>query len=380
MKVSLIFDFKEERWPSMERYSQRLYRALWSGYKSDQFDCRVPPFLQFLLPLQPLFKQIPYLRFWGNDLFFNRYITYPIFLKFKQGDINHILDHSYAHLVNFLDPKKTIITCHDLIPIKLHNPALIKDKYLRLFESTVKCLGKAGHVITDSQATKTDLIEKLGINDGKISVIYPGIDSDYAMINDGGILDEERVRRGILKDFINILHVGVNQPYKNVKGIFLAIQRLKNDGLKVNLLKVGQDFTVDQKEFAKGLGIIENIKFLPDVNNEELNLIYNISDLLLFPSFLEGFGFPVVDALACGTPVVCSRGGSLKEAGGDAAFYVDPANTLDIVRGIREALVVRLSSDFKIKQKEWMDWASRFKWEKTAQETYRVYENVLRQQ
>jgi len=377
MKVSLFSDFPQENWPSMQRYAYGLTKALADSYPKDEYQIGRPRFWHGLDRYHEVFKKFPLLRFWANDLFLNRYINYSLYTKFHYSNINHILDHSYSHLIPFLPRGRTVVTCHDLIPLKIHNPALPKNKYLRLFEGTVKNIRKTNWIIADSKATKADLITLYGVQQEKVEVIYPGLNPQFKTIEDSLTLKNNAAAIGLLENESYILHVGVNHPYKNVETIFKVLKKLRDFGIKIKLIKAGQDFTNAQKQLIKDLGIFDLIVLFLNPSDKILNIIYNSSSVLLYPSLIEGFGWPILEALSCGLPVVCSDRGSLGEVGGNCVFYSDPCDPEAITTAISEALELRQNPQFLTKQKEWQDWVKQFSWETTAKKTHQVYERVL---
>ena len=154
MKVTLFRDMGAEKWYSMDRYADCLQQSL-----SQKNELNVSSF-----STEPLVGSSIVRELWRTHV-------YPTFAQFRQGDINHILDHSYAHLLKFLDVKRTVVTCHDLIPLDFEENPLV----LAGFKDTAHYLHKAARIIAVSESTKDDLINKLGIDAGKIAVVYSGV-------------------------------------------------------------------------------------------------------------------------------------------------------------------------------------------------------------
>lgn len=236
---------------------------------------------------------------------------------------------------------------------------------------------KADHIIAISGFTRKSLIEKYGIPGEKISVVYLGYDENAFKKAEGGPVEDFRIRRKLPKDFI--LYPAATWPHKNHINLVRAYRIMRDKyGLKAKLVLTGirmQNHDVVEKEIvAQGLrGDIIHLGYLP---YEELPLLYNAAGLLVFPSLFEGFGMPVVEAMASGLPVACSNTTSLPEVGGDAAVYFDPENPEDIAgkvsgvyqdRGMREALA-----------RKGLERARLFTWERTAEETLKIYERVYR--
>lgn len=152
MTVSLFRNIKTENWFSMERYAQALAAELRTNSHEltiKEFSFSVPDFL-----------------FRGRRKFFWRFGAYPFLVRFFQGDVNHIVDHSYARAIKYLDKKKTIITCHDLIPLEYEKDS----QALEIFKKTISYLPQAAKIIAVSKATKKDIVEKLKVPEEKVVV------------------------------------------------------------------------------------------------------------------------------------------------------------------------------------------------------------------
>ncbi len=351
MKVTLFRDMKAEGWRSMDRYADALARELPTS------DCQLTAFV-----VEPPVKSARVRTFWRNEV-------YPRLAGLFQGEINHVLDHSYAHLLKFLDPKKTIVTCHDLMPLEYEADPILR----RYFLGTVVNLSKSALVLADSEATKREMIEKLSIDEGKIEVVYLGVDATFQPID----ADEEK--RRIRKEFnlpegkIIFSHGQAHLPYKNTEGIvraFAGVSKLRDD---VYLLRVNS-LTSEQKVILKSLGVNNRYREVINPSDEDLVRLYNGADVFLSPSFKEGFGLPVLQALACGLPVVISPDTSLEEIAGDCGVYVNPRDTQDIVRGLNRALSGGV--DLAGFRKKAADRARFFSWSKTADKTRRAYEKI----
>jgi glycosyltransferase involved in cell wall biosynthesis len=198
---------------------------------------------------------------------------------------------------------------------------------------------KADHVATVSDYSKAQIMETLGIPSSKITVIHCGVDAQFCRNGDeqGAQLVAESL--GIRRPYL--LYVGNLKPHKNVltllRGFALLLQRQR---ISHSLLIVGDDARWKHsvvKECLR-LGLSGHIVFLPYVSPALLPKIYAAADLLVMPSAVEGFGLPVLEAMASGTPVVCSQAASLPEVAGDAASYFDPASPEDLAAGIERLL------------------------------------------
>ncbi len=274
-----------------------------------------------------------------------------------------------------LKHKSYIVTCLDII--RYTHPQN-RFEYLtgRYIYPSLK---KADKLIAISEFTKSELIKHLRIPEDKIAVVYMGIDHrEYRPMPSN---DEIVNKYKLPEDMKIILCVGAEIPRKNLSTLIEAFGKLKKDYEGVKLVKVGNPQASGAREklmkSINKLGLEKEVIFTDFVTEEDLPQIYNAADLYVYPSFYEGFGLPVLEAMACGVPVITSNASSLPEVAGDAAITVDPhdANTL------AKAMYDVLTND-QLREnlmKKGLERAKLFSWEKTAKETLKVYEEVMRE-
>lgn len=374
MRITLFRDLPEEKRTSMEVYADSLRSSLNSisngGIKIREFQPHQVGSFKGLCFL-PLRSKI--------DNYYSRFIYYPWQARRYQGDVNHIVDHGYGHLVFNLDPKRTIVTCHDLILLKCKsgelpiNPPVVATK---MFQYSIKGMGKAARIIAVSENTKKDILTYVRCDPARIKVIYQGINSKFRKIEDETFLEKITKKYSLGSSSPKLLHVG-HSGCKNVEAVIQTLAILKRHfGVSCELTTVGLDFTPKQKKLIGLLGVKKFIVTLNHVPIDDLVGIYNSADVLVFPSLYEGFGAPPLEAMACGTPVVTSNVASLPEVVGDAAILVDPLDyqkTAEAVyalltnSGLRSGLISK-----------GLRRASLFTWEKTAKRTLEVYEEVYK--
>jgi glycosyltransferase involved in cell wall biosynthesis len=196
----------------------------------------------------------------------------------------------------------------------------------------------ASRVVVNSQSTREALVEHFGASPDKVVVLYPGVDhSTFKPDADGDLRRRVRERYGLTGPYI--LALGTLEPRKNLIRAIEAFAHLEGDD-RPPLVVAGAKGWKNDEVFAKSreLGIEERIRFLGYVDEDERAPLLAEARLLVLPSLLEGFGIPVVEAMACGTPVLTSKVGGLPEAGGDAALYVDPTDVVAIRDGMAKAL------------------------------------------
>ncbi|MER3446541.1 MAG: hypothetical protein C4291_06700 [Candidatus Dadabacteria bacterium] len=368
MKVALIRNVQESRNLSMSLYADRLHNAL--SAHCDIMNVRFESNSIYRL------TGLAGLRIQG---YIGRFWSFPRQLQHLQAEVFHIVDHANAHLLRALDPARTAVTCHDLMLIKLaagEIPWHGRRPWTasRIFHWSVNHLPHAGAVLCTSETTRRDIIRLVGCAPERLHVAYHGLDEMFRRIFDVDAIAQARTRFGITWP-ITVLHVGSNRFYKNLEGIIEALALLGAGwGEKVHLVKVGRDFTSAQRDLIRRRGMSERAHFLGQLSPEDLVLLYNVSDILLYPSLYEGFGWPPLEAMACGTPVVSSDRGSLKEVVGDAAIIVNPEDPEAIAEGVERVL-----TDIGLRQMlitRGIEQAKKFKWATTAEKVIKVYHEI----
>lgn len=349
MKVTLFKDMKAEGWYSMDRYAESLIQQFKAQGLKFQVFCAEPPL-----------KITKVRRFWRANV-------YPNFGRFFQREVNHILDHSYGHLLNILNPKRTVVTCHDLIPLDFEDDLSV----LAGFREIIKNLIKAAKIIAVSESTKADLINKLGIDDHKISVVYSGVDPIFRPFDSLEIKKAAR-RKFNLPEGKIVLNFGSNLKYKNVETVLRAFKEILDFLPSVYLLRI-HPLSDEQKKLAQDLGILSNYLEVLSPSDEDLVKLYNCGDVFLSPSLKEGFGLHVLEALACGLTVVVSKDTSLQELVGDVGVLIDCQNISEIAS--KTASVLR--GDLVIDTKRIAERSELFNWPKTAEQTASVYWEVV---
>lgn len=272
---------------------------------------------------------------------------------------------------------KTVLTIHDLGAEYLPQLHQLKQRlYLNLM--TRHQIQSATHLIAVSQATKDDLVKKVGINPKKITVIHEGFNSDLAKPLKRSEID--RVLKDYDIDFKDyFLFVGTIQPRKNLSNLIIAYSNyLKTvdsaSGAPKLVLAGGKGWLSEEiYQLPKQLGIEARVKFLGYIPDHDLSALYSGAQAFLFPSLFEGFGLPILEAMSSGTPVLTSNLSSMPEVAGQAAILVDPYSTEDITKGITKIMTPGTGAKL---QQAGLQQIKKFSWEKAAQETLEVLEKV----
>lgn len=255
-------------------------------------------------------------------------------LKKQKPDVLHVPHYN----VPIFYRGKMIVTIHDLTHLVL--PEFLPNKFAYLYAKFMIwiALKKATKVITVSQNTKNDILKMFKVNSDKIEVIYNGVGEEF--------VKKEKQEIEYLYEKFNIprnkkviMYVGNLKPHKNLERLLEAYSKIENID-STCLLLVGKAFTNYNvlEENEKLLNIDNNVIHTGIVSQEELVGLYNLADLFVFPSLYEGFGIPILEALACRTPVICSNNSSIPEVGGDLVEYFDAYNIEQIKKSIENKL------------------------------------------
>ena len=304
----------------------------------------------------------------------------PSHHRFEQHTLRVEISHlglDVLHSPDFIPPFhrhcKSIITIHDLA--FLVYPHFLTKESARYYGQIDQAVKLTDHIIAVSESTKRDTIRLLGAPEHKITVIYESADPIYRPVNDREILKQTKTKYHITGDFI--LFVSTIEPRKNLPTLLKAYgQLLDSYKADVRLAVVGRRGWLSEEVFTlvEKLKLTNDILFLGRVPVEDLLHLYNAAQLLVQPSFYEGFGLPPLEAMACGTPVVVSNVSSLPEVVGDAGLLVDPENASEITVAIWRVLTDEaLRAELIAKG---LKRAHCFSWEKTARQTLELYRRV----
>lgn len=285
-------------------------------------------------------------------------------LKKEKPDVLHVPHYN----VPIFYRGKMVVTIHDLTHLIL--PEFLPNKFAYIYAKIMIwiALKKATKVITVSQNTKSDILKMFKVNPNKIEVIYNGVGKEFVH-KEKQEVEYLYEKFNIEKNKKNIMYVGNLKPHKNLERLLEAYSKIENID-STQLLLVGKAFSnynvLEEKE--KKLGIENNVIHTGIVTQQELVDLYNLSDLFVFPSLYEGFGIPIIEALSCGTPVICSNNSSIPEVGGDLVEYFNAYDIEQIKDSIEENLNKKEQLD-KCKAKERL---KKFDWDDISIKTKEV--------
>jgi glycosyltransferase involved in cell wall biosynthesis len=302
-------------------------------------------------------------------------ITFPVELARLKFDLLHSPDFIPPWHGLFRRRFRRLITVHDLT--FLYYPEFLTTESRRYYNDQIeRAVRVADHISADSTATKDDLVRLLGVQPEKVSVVLLAPDPLYRPLEAAAcapILARHELKPGFL------LFAGTLEPRKNVTGLLTAYRALCDRKLSMpSLVLAGRRGWLYDEIFSRisALKLSDRVCFLENPSNEELVALYNAAALLVLPSFYEGFGLPVLEAMACGTPVVCSERGSLPEIAGGAVLLVNP----DDLDGLASTIERTLRDELLRAQLRSRGFANvaRFSWEKTARETLEIYRRMTK--
>jgi glycosyltransferase involved in cell wall biosynthesis len=357
----------------LARYTQSLCDAL--GANGVNFRLVYPGYPTFVSGAHPVFARFG----WDIKTFFS---TYPFAASFSREALKHLTTQQMAILLRrYPNLRPCVVTVHDIVPHlvrKDNEQNTFRHSFDGFFDRlAMGALRNADAIITVSKFTGTTLIENLKIDPERIYTVYEGVDQKR--------FKPEAVPAGFWQQYSIpekakiILYVGSDNPRKNLPNLIRAFARINPRRNDIVLVRVGPtEYPVGDvqirsliQEFELG----DRVLWLGRIPDETLVNFYNAADLFCFPSLYEGFGLPVLEAMACGTPVVTSNSTSLQEVAGDAALLVDPYDIEAIGTAMRRVLDdPELAAELRARG---LKRAAEFTWERTARETVVVYEKVL---
>jgi glycosyltransferase involved in cell wall biosynthesis len=294
----------------------------------------------------------------------------PVEILTGRCDLYHSPDFTLPPLCR----ARGLVTIHDLSFLRVPECA---DPGLRAFleKAVPAAVLRARRILADSENTRRDIIEILRADPNKISVVTPAIEPRFRREDTAARLDEVRARYGLPGRFI--LGLGTLEPRKNFTGLIAAYSRLlRETGLPHALVIGGKPGWLYEDIYrqAKQGDLAGRVLFPGFVADEDLPALYSLADVFAFPSLYEGFGIPVLEAMACGTPVVTSDNSSLPEAAGSAALMVEATDARELAEAITKVL-----NDNELRGRmiaAGYEQASRFTWQRSAQALLEAYERA----
>jgi glycosyltransferase involved in cell wall biosynthesis len=256
----------------------------------------------------------------------DRFIVTPLALAGRQAPIVHVVDPGNILYLNVIRHAASVVTVHDVIPflcvegrLRGFTPTAAGRRLLAAIRHSLK---RVDQIICVSECTRRDLLSLVALDPGRVTTIPNAVFQPMQRAEPEACA-RVRQRLGLPTDAPIVLHVGSNDFYKNRLAVVGVFAKLAARHASARLLFVGPR-TPDLEERAAALGVADRVQYVDKVPANDLAAVYSLASVLLFPSLYEGFGYPVLEAQLCGTPVVCSNAGSLPEVGGNAVLAADP--------------------------------------------------------
>ncbi|MBI5878800.1 MAG: glycosyltransferase family 4 protein [Chloroflexi bacterium] len=299
-------------------------------------------------------------------------IGFPASARASGADVAHVPYFGSAWLTRL----PTVVTVHDLIPVVL--PLYRGSAKVRAYTKLVSlAAARARVILADSEASKRDIVAYLGIDESRVRVVYLAADERYKPVTDSAALDAVRAKYRLPESFA--LYLGGFDQRKNVPNLVRAFASVARGlGPDYSLVLAGRppatvsDFFPDVGTVVHDLELTEHVQWIGEVDETDKPALYTLAGCFVFPSYYEGFGLPVLEAMACGTPVVAGNRGSLPEIVGDAGFLVEP----DEVARIAGAIIASLIDEplRAAHRRKGLARAAMFSWTQCARETVEAYQ------
>ena len=374
MRIAVLCDFREENWPSMDLVADKLLAEVQADPTSGVRAVRICPGMIRRFSRLPIVGGRP--AAFNLDRFLNRFWDYPRHLSRRkcQFDWYHVADHSYAQLVHVLPPERTGVFCHDLDSFRcLLEPGTEPRPrwFACMMRRVLKGLQKAA-VVFYSTADVRRRIEQYGLVDtAKLVQVPYGVSQEFSPEPTIDDLAAESMPGLNGRPFL--LHVGSCIPRKRIDVLLGVFAELHRRLPEIMLVQVGGCWTADQQRRIDRFRLQAAVIQRQGIHRRELAALYRRSSVVLLPSEAEGFGLPLIEALACGTRVVVSDIPVLREVGGSAVSYC-PVGQIqqwaDVVYQLIADPTVGPDRESRLAQ------ASRFSWARHAHEILSAYRRL----
>jgi glycosyltransferase involved in cell wall biosynthesis len=283
--------------------------------------------------------------------------------------------HVPHYVLPWLFPGRMVATVHDIIHVLF--PEFLRHSlafaYARM--SIRAAVRRARRVITGSRTTADDLRRLFGASESRLRVIPHGVHGEFLAAGDPAADEQARTRLGVSGPYL--LHVGNNKPHKNAEGLLKAYQLLVHDGrgpVPPLLMVGGFEPDGDLAARARAMGLAEHVRCLGHVERAELAALFRGASAFVYPTLYEGFGLPVLEAMACGVPVVAGDIPAIQEVAGDAVMRVNPRDVVELVAAVRRVLE---QPDLQHQlQKRGRARSLGYQWRRAAEATLDVYRSV----
>ena len=382
MRIAIDYNAALRQVAGIGRYTRGLVRALAELRSGDELVLfyaardlpRSPSGLDALLELQAANLKvtsvpIPLSERWLTILWQRARVPMPV--EYWTGRIDLL------HAPDFVLPpartRRTLLTVHDLT-FRIH-PETAHTRLRRYLDAAVpRSLDRALHVLADSHSTAADLQELMAVPREKITVLYPGIGPQFRRVEDPEVLERVRARYNLPPRFL--FHIGTIEPRKNLERLIEVYRRLRDEQAagggqpSLGLVLAGKPGWLSEP-ILRAARQTPGVVLPGPVADDDLPALYSLAAVLVYPTLYEGFGFPPLEAMACGTPVVMSNTSSLPELAGDTALLVEPRDASALAAALRRLLADQQAAEAA--RAAGPRQAARFTWARAAQQLLELY-------
>lgn len=348
----------------MKRVAEALHRNL-----------PVPSTIRYIYPGAPpiLKRRLPRILVHTLYVMHTQRQLHRVAAQLAPCEIAHIVDHSESFLLPAVRASLRIVHCHDLIPLvesRIYRHQLSRCLGRMLYTQSVRYLPLADGVIACSQATARDVHNLLGVPVKHLRTVPHGVDTDFFTPVPQEIRCQLREKHGFSPREKVLLHVGSNALYKNVPTILHVAASLLDEGHPVKLVKAGQRLTPPLQRLANQLGFATRIVQVENPDDTLLRELYRACDVLVFPSLREGFGLPVLEALACGTPAVVSDAPGLAEWAGAVCPCVPALDVPKMMQAVLRSIEIAYADSERMQLRQF---AVQYDWKNIAAQIAQAY-------
>ncbi len=312
-----------------------------------------------------------------NDFIRSRIWEYEMFRRAKHEQFD--VFHSPYFVCSPFKLNRELVTIHDVIHIKYPEYISSWPRSLYWWYNKLKSINLT-HVVTDSQYSRNDIVSHLNLRSETVSVIYPGVSEAFRPIDDPAEMKRVSLKYDLPESFI--LYIGGYDRRKNVETLLKSFHTLvlNNPSWRHHLVLGGKKPTSIPKlvsdfgSLVEELRLTDRVRFTGYIDEQDIPVVYNLAQVFIYPSVYEGFGLPVLEAMACGTPTIASRESSIPEILNRDDMLVDPLDTEALFR-----MILRLTSDHELRKSLsiWgIERAKMFSWQSTSRATLDVYASM----
>jgi glycosyltransferase involved in cell wall biosynthesis len=373
MRIGIDYTAAVRQIGGIGRYTRNLIRALAEIDRDHEYVLWVAGGRRGLddsdWPANFRFRTVPLSDRWLSLLWQRMRVPVPI-----ESMVGHL---EVFHSPDFVLPPtrsatRTLVTVHDLSFLRVPD-CFVPSFREYLIGAVRRSVARADAILADSESTRADLKELMGVSDERIAVVYPGVEARFRPIRETSVLGMVQRKYGLPERFI--LGVGTLQPRKNFTGLIEAFSRLMEPDLQLVLAgSVGWLHKPILEAIAQRK-LQHRVHLLGFVDDDDLPALYSLATVFAFPSWYEGFGLPVLEAMACGTPVVTANNSALPEVAGHAALMIDAASPEQLADALHVALVDDVQREHLATAG--FGQARQFTWERAAAQLQRCYKGLL---